>query len=53
MEEIINAFPGAASEASDMVSLLFSSGIAIIIVPFVLVELIVLVFKVVRGSKGE
>lgn len=53
MEDIINAFPEAATQISNMVSALFASGIATIIVPFVLVELIVLVFGVIRGGKAK
>lgn len=51
MEAILDAFPDAALQISNMISALFASGVAIIIVPFVLIELIVLVFKVVRGKQ--
>lgn len=50
MQDIINAFPDAAVQLSDMITVLFSSGIALIIVPIVLIELIVLVFRGVRGN---
>lgn len=50
MQDIINAFPEAAGQVSDMISALFSSGVALIIVPFVLIELVVLVLKGVRGN---
>lgn len=49
MQDIIDALPAAAAQLSDMIGLLFSSGIALIVVPLILIELIMLVFKVVRG----
>lgn len=51
MEDIINALPDAAVQLSNMVTAMFTSGVALIIVPFVLIELVVLVFSVVRGGK--
>lgn len=49
MQQIFDALPAAAAEVSDLIDLTFSSGIALIVVPFILIELIGLVYKVVRG----
>lgn len=51
MQQIIDAFPAAAAELSDLITLSFTSGIAYIVVPLILIELIVLVFQVVRGHE--
>lgn len=50
MENIINALPEAAVQLSNMISAIFASGVGFIIVPFVFIELVVLVFRVVRGK---
>jgi hypothetical protein len=50
MDAILNALPSAAETVSDLLSQLFSSGIGLIVVPFLLIELVILVFKTVRGS---
>lgn len=49
MQEIFDALPAAASQLSDIINDLFTSGVALIVVPFIFIELVVLVFKVVRG----
>lgn len=50
MQDIINAFPDAAFQISNMVSALFSSGLGYIIVPFVFLELAFMVFKAFRAK---
>lgn len=52
MQDIINAFPDAAVQVSNMITALFESGIALIIVPFVFIEAVILVFKAIRGKNG-
>lgn len=49
MQDIIDAFPEAAIQISNMITALFASGLGYIVVPFIFVELAVLVFRGVRG----
>lgn len=51
MQDILDAFPDAAIQVSTMITALFTSGLGYIVVPFLLFELIVLVFAAVRGAK--
>lgn len=53
MQNIFDALPDAASQLSDIITLTFTSGIAWLIVPFVFVELVILVFHVVRGRRDN
>lgn len=52
MQNIIDSLPDAATQLSNLIELAFSSGIALVVVPLILIELIVLVFQVVRGRDG-
>lgn len=49
MQQIFDALPLAAEQVSNLITLTFTSGIALIVIPFILIELISLVYKVVRG----
>lgn len=52
MQDIFDALPAAASQLSDFIDLLFSSGIALIVVPFIFIELLAFVYKMMRGRNG-
>ncbi len=52
MQDILNALPEAATQVSAMITSLFSSGIGLIVVPFLLVEGIILVYQVLKGKDG-
>lgn len=49
IQDIIDALPAAAEQLSNLLTFLFTSQIAIIVVPFLLIDLIALVLLVFRG----